>query len=126
MVKYVSENGLKLNKNKTKLIIFKTKNKRFHTDGNFELDGVKLVESKNVRFLGLVIDSKLTYDDHINYISNKIAPVVGMLYKLNKNLPIKSLKLIYNVLVGSHLQYLNEIWGLTTKTNLKQLQNHSK
>ena len=57
-------------------------------------------------FLGVVIDKKLTYRSHIEYISLKISKSIGVLYKLSKFKVSKSvLKQVYYSLIHSYLNY---------------------
>ena len=44
--------------------------------------GNSLTASKNIKFLGVIIDNKLNWSDHILYIKNKISKSIGI---INKN-----------------------------------------
>ena len=53
---------------------------------NISIDGHKIDETDHTKFLGVVIDSKLTWKNHISYITGKIAKVIGLLPKLENSL----------------------------------------
>ena len=58
------------------------------------------------KYLGVIIDSKLKYDKHIDYISGKISKSIGVLFKLSKmKIPKSILKQIYYSLIHSILNY---------------------
>ena len=43
----------------------------------------KAIEQKDyVKYLGVLIDSQLTFKDHITSLSRKIARVTGLMYKI--------------------------------------------
>ena len=37
--------------------------------------------ARNTKFLGVIIDNKLRWSDHITYTKNKIAKSIGIIYK---------------------------------------------
>ena len=56
-------------------------------------------------FLGLTIDQHLTWNEHVQKISNKISRSLGIMCKLKRFLPKNILKILYNSLILPHLQY---------------------
>ena len=50
------------------------------------------------KFLGVIIDSNLTWSHHINYISNKLTRICGVLSRFQDYVPVLILKIIYNSL----------------------------
>ena len=75
----------------------------------------------SVKYLGVTIDSRLNFDDHIKLRCGKISRSIGVLSKLWRVLPLKALKNLYYSLIRPHLQYRIIIWGNTCKTYLKRL-----
>ena len=49
----------------------------------------------HVRFLGVLIDSRLTWKNHINYISTKLRTVSFVIYKASSINKCKYLKILY-------------------------------
>ena len=74
-----------------------------------------------VKFLGVVLDSKLKFDSHIKYISGKVSKSVGVMYRVRDFLPKSCLFSLYYALVYSYLSYCILIWGGTFPTHLKPL-----
>ena len=62
-------------------------------------------------FLGLTINENMTWNSHIRKISNKISRVVGIMNRLKHVLPQSALKLMYDSLINSHLQFCTTAWG---------------
>ena len=75
----------------------------------------------SVKYLGVTIDSRLNFDDHINLLCGKISRSVGVLSKLRHVLPLKALQNLYYSLIYPHLLYGIIIWGNTYEMYLKRL-----
>ncbi|KAJ8030409.1 hypothetical protein HOLleu_26833 [Holothuria leucospilota] len=74
------------------------------------------------KFLGVYIDNKLSWKDHVQYVSAQILRDVGILSKLKfTRLPQRALRLIYLSLYLPHLSYCCSIWSSTTKSILNKL-----
>ena len=74
------------------------------------------------KFLGVIIYSNLTWSHHINYISNKLTRICGVLSRLKHHVPVLILKKIYNSLFLSHLNYRITAWGFNVGPRIKTLQ----
>ena len=61
------------------------------------------------KFIGVIIESNLTWSHHINYISNKLTRICGVLSRLKHYVPVLILKIIYNSLFLS--QSLSILWN---------------
>ena len=60
------------------------------------------------KFLGVVIDDKLSWHHHI-------AQSLSVVYKVNNILNVNSLKYFYNALISPYLFYNCEVWGNASK-----------
>lgn len=106
-------NKLSLNVDKTKVMIFhsRQRNMTLYDNLKLELDGIPIKRVKSFNFLGIILNEYLTWTDHISHISQKISPVVALLMRLKNSLPTNILKMIYNSLILSRLHYGNVLWG---------------
>ena len=76
--------------------------------------------------MGVFIDNKLNFKEHILTLENKIARSVGILSKVRYNFPLKTLLQLYHALIHPLLTYGILVWGSTYPshlTKLKTLQN---
>ena len=83
---------------------------------------------KQVKNLGLIIDENLTWDHHINYISQEMKQNLGILKRLTKTLPTESLCMLYKTLIEPHIRYCSIVWGNcgeALKDKLQILQNRA-
>ena len=74
-----------------------------------------------VKFLGTIIDDKLTWKPHIDYISKKLSKAIAIMYRLKAYVTQETLCSLYYSLVYPYLTYCNVVWGNTFKTHLKPL-----
>ena len=74
-----------------------------------------------VKYLGVLIDYKLSWKNHIDSIALKISKTIGLLSKLRYFVPHKTLVNIYNSLVTPYLRYGLTVWGQASKTHLNKL-----
>ena len=78
--------------------------------------GEKIDQVQETKFLGVILDSKLSWQPHIEYISKKISKGIGILCKARKYLPQKTLITLYYSFIYPYLNYCLEVWGKCTKT----------
>ena len=57
------------------------------------------------KHLGVILDTSLTFDEHIRAITSKVSKSIGLLQKLNYRLARSSLITIYKSFVRPHLDY---------------------
>ena len=70
----------------------------------------KINETSVTKFLGIHLDKKLNFVNHITEMSMKIVKSIGLLYKLNRFLPETIFKTLYTSLIHPYLSYGIETW----------------
>ena len=60
-------------------------------------------ETNSQKQLGVVLDNRLLFEDHLKMILNKVNKTVGLLRKLQSILPRTALIIIYKTFIRSHL-----------------------
>lgn len=114
--KWVNSHKLSLNMEKSSyMYIHKNQRERCVNDA-FELKRVT-----DTKFLGLKIDDRLSWKDHVSHVCGKVAGPIGVLRRMY-TVPRKYLRSIYFSLIHSHLQYLNLIWSNASNCTLKPLK----
>ena len=109
--KWLRNNKLLLNTNKTHMMIF-TKRNIDTPKYKVYLNGSEISIVSNTKFLGIQIDNKLSWNDHVNYISKKVSRNVGVLNILNF-LPKDILLSLYYTLIYPFIIYCIVIWAAT-------------
>ena len=113
-------NKLSLNISKTFYMIFSNSISDFPNPPSIR--GTSLSKADSVRFLGIMLDSKLNFSIHINNICNKISKSCGILNKLSFYVPPSNLSNIYSSLVLPYLIYGIKVWGGGNTTDLNRLR----
>jgi hypothetical protein len=120
---WLKVNKLSLNTNKTKVMLFHTPQRKIR-DINLKLDNCGIEVVKKFNYLGIILDSHLSWNDHTSMISHKIARTNGIMCRLKNIIPPSALLLIYNSLVLPYLSYGLLVWGHKSK-KLLTLQKRS-
>ncbi len=130
-------NKLSIHPDKTKFILFSTKNTNNHVinilcnNNNDDQNTPELItpieqitsnsSTPAVKFLGIYIDPNLNFKFHINYIKNKLSKSLFAMRTAKNTLNTESLKMLYFAIFHSHLLYANIIWSCTDKTTINNL-----
>ena len=113
-------NRLSLNISKTNFVIFHAINKiKFPI--TILINNKAIQEVNYVKYLGVLIDSKLTFKPHIDELSKKISRAIGILQKLRYFVSTKILIMVYYAIVYPFLLYGILVWGSTSKSLLEPL-----
>ena len=84
------------------------------------IDDTLIERVTSYKFLGILIDDKLTFKLHIELVQNKLSRNLGIMRKLNF-LPKKILVKLYYSIIYPFLIYGLLIWGSTFTTSLNSL-----
>jgi hypothetical protein len=108
---WFKNNWLLLNLNKTQYLEFHPKQSA-KIKGQIEYSNSYLTNASHIKFLGLITDSTLTWDQQIDLVS-KISSTCYALNCIKHLLPRETLKIIYFAHVQSILSYRIIFWGYT-------------
>ena len=120
---WLKANKLSLNVKKTDLIIFYPKNTKLDYSVKFKLNGRRLTPISTVKYLGILLDEHLLWTKQVNWVNSKLNQTIGILSKLRYYTSIPILKIVYQSLFGSHLQYGAQLWGQRNCINQNNIQN---
>ena len=85
------------------------------------IDTVKIERVYENKFLGVVIDHKLSWNAHIMQLKTKISRAIAILHKTKDILSTNSLYILYHSLIIPYITYCIEVWGNTFKTASNQI-----
>jgi hypothetical protein len=98
--KWFMVNSLSVYFNKTNYMHFSSK-----SDINVNYGDVQMNNTCNIKFLGLVIDSTLSWRDHINHLVTKLSAASYSVQILSVVMTQESLEMIYFAYVHSVISY---------------------
>ena len=110
---WMKTNKLSLNIKKTKFMIFRYPQKPVSSlpKLDIKIEGKRIEQVDQFKFLGITIHETLTWKHHIDIIRVKISKVTGTMRRLKSYINSKVLLSIYNTLILSHLHYGILCWG---------------
>ena len=129
---WLKVNKLSLNIKKSNFVIFRPRQKNIpfipririfdpvtNTCANLEMKDY-------VKYLGLMIDSNLSWKYHIEAICHKISKSVGIIAKIRHYVPRRVLLSIYNSLIVPYITYGVCAWGNCALTFQRKIVNLQK
>ena len=90
------------------------------------VNGKKIKQVDKIKFLGVIIDENLTWDDQIKHLENKLLATIVLIKRIKKFIPSSHYKKIYQSLFVSHLTYGISCWGGVYPSKLQKLFNTQK
>ena len=119
---WLKANKLSLNVNKTNYILFhRARIKLPDAFLNVYMSNSTLTQVECCKYLGVILDSKMSWVQHITYVKNKVSKGIGIMYQARKYLNKKSLVGLYNSYIYPYLIYCVESWGNIAKCHLDPL-----
>jgi hypothetical protein len=119
---------VKLNTSKSKfMVIAKSKNKLTAIQSTVESHKIE-IESQPLervlvfKYLGVMIDCCLTFDEHVSYVIKKAGKKISYLGRLRNKLSTSTKKLIYNCIAAPHFEYCATVLWKMSEENLGKLQ----
>ena len=85
------------------------------------IDNIVIERVNCNKFLGVLIDSKLSWSDHVSYIRHKMSKNLLVMHRVKWLLNKSALCVIYCTLVLPYISYCCQIWGNTYKTRIQPL-----
>ena len=85
------------------------------------IDNVILQRTNSFKYLGVIIDYKLNWTQHISHVRNKISKGIGIMYRAIKYLSKLSMRKLFYSYIYPYLIHCIEVWGISPHTHLKHL-----
>ena len=114
-------NKLSLNVAKTNYMLFTYSSQQIDPQIDIHLANSSIKRAKCAKFLGIYIDEKLKWDEHIYNMNKKISKSFFAIRKARHVLSRKHLTTLYYSLVYPYLAYGVTLWGSTYPTHLSKI-----
>jgi hypothetical protein len=123
--KYLTNRKIKLNKNKTEAIIF-THSRIFNRSKNSDqirFGNTELIWKGYVQYLGILLDKKLLFKQHIEHNVSKTKKAISILYPLlKKGSAVYSKKILFKSYLLPIMTYACPAWSNAAPTHISKLQ----
>ena len=90
------------------------------------INNIKIRESQNIELLGLKIDNRLTFKDHINMSCRRANYKLHALRRIRKYLTFEKSKLLYNAFINNQFNYASIIWMFFRKQDYLEVETIHK
>lgn len=106
------QNNLQLNIQKCFVMSFTRRNQATFQHFNYNINNIPLSRVETMKDLGVIFDSKLSFDAHINNAVTKAYKTLGFISRsLSKFKNTETYKILYFTYVRSHLEYCSSVWS---------------
>ena len=75
----------------------------------------------SVKYLGVYLDEKLTWSNHLQQLSLQLAKTSGVFYRLREYVTKKTLCMLYYSQVNIRVQYAISVWETACKSRLQEI-----
>lgn len=118
---YCIQNKLDLNPSKCFYVTFSRKKQNIHF--NYSLKDHNLQTADKIRDLGVIHDSKLLFDSHVDNIVQRASRSLGFIMRSSKDFKnAKTLKILYCTYVRSSLEYASQVWNPRYNIYIKRIE----
>ena len=115
LVEWLHMNKLFLNIEKTQYMIFSLR-KKIKPEKDIYIQDKIIQQVEYTKFLGIFIDCKMSWINHINHVKSKVAKGIGILCKARKYLKRSTLLTLYYSFIYPYITYCLEVWGNANNT----------
>ena len=118
-------NGMEINRTKTQIISFTRKTNWIKFE--YKLNGIPIPRTACINDLGVLLDSKLYFHSHVDYLFSTSIKMLGLIRVITYNFNnIHCLITLYKSIIRSKLEYCSCVWNSITSTDsykIERLQN---
>ena len=120
--KWMNANKLTINITKSNILVISPKLNKFcfYNSSNYPTTSIPIINT--ARYLGIILDDKLSFQPHIKLLEGKLSRSLGILRKVKPFLSTSCMLQLYYSFFHSHLQYGIILWGSTSKTYLSKIK----
>lgn len=113
--------------NTKKCAVMSISHSRDKTMFQYTIDGEVLERVSNKKDLGVIIDDKLSFNEHVDQIVRKSYKMLGFVFRCGRYFASQSsLRLLYATLVRSRLEYCSSVWNPYYSEAMQQVERVQK
>ena len=116
--KWLTANKLSLNVGKSNFLLFRQNNKQPPPSINITINGLPVDEKEHAKYLGILVDNKLSFKAHIDHVKSRLVRGCAILGMVRHYVPKQILINTYNAHIQPHIDYCLPVWGYTYKSHL--------
>lgn len=103
---WMNMNKLKMNAAKTKYMVIRSARKELKKKITLKcLDGTEIERVETIKYLGIIIDSKLRLEDHCDYMLKKVGKKISFLNRIGNDISSYTRCTVYKSIIAPHFEY---------------------
>ena len=123
LTKWIGDHNLSLNVRKCKSLLVSRKH-TFLSGQSVQIGDESLEKVQSYKYLGVVINSNLTWSDHISRLCSKAKQQLGLLYRqFYKDCNTSTLRALYITQVRPHLEYAIPVWDPYLSKDIEAIES---
>jgi hypothetical protein len=113
---------MELDVQKTRITSFTRQTNSVHF--NYYVSNVIILRSDCIKDLGVMLDSKLYFHRHVNFVYSQALRTLGLIRYVTYNFSsLDYLVVLYNSLITSKLEYASVVWNNISLTDSNKIEN---
>ena len=109
--------------NPSKCEFLQITNKMNPTVYNYHIEATPIVQVEHTKYLGVTISRNLSWNEHIQRITNKAKQVNNFLYRNLRECPTHIKSGCYKIMVRPVIEYAASVWDPYTLSNINKLES---
>ena len=126
---WLRANKLSLHIGKTNSMVISSKRRAHASDLGLSLDGEQINQESSCTYLGITLDSKLTFIDQFDETFKKLNKALGIFSRAAKFIPQSACITLYNTLILPYIDYCSTVWSASLRkkdlVRLQKIQNRA-
>ena len=124
VAQWTTDDKMVLNESKTKTML--VAGKRLHkkmssTSLTVHVNSVEIEQVQSHKLLGVIIDTQLNFNEHIDNLCNKLTQRIAVSKKIRRRLPLDQRILYNNSMIKQTMMYGSGVWVSTSVDNLNKV-----
>ena len=91
-------------------------------EASYSLGNTELNRVTSEKDLGVSIDNRLTFDEHITNVTNKANSIMGVIRRSFSHMDVPVFRQLFRSLVRPHLEYAQPVWSPYKRGQILQLE----
>ena len=89
---------------------------------DFKCENSSIPVTKKFEMLGITIDNKLKFDNHVAKLCREVSQQIAVLKRMKKMLPFETRRELYLAFILPHFNYCSETWNFCSKSAADKLE----
>lgn len=119
---WFQNSGLTLNLSKTVSVCFASRSHPLE-ELHLTINGQNIAQVKEVKYLGLILDSHLSFESHVKKITRTAKANMYSFRIIRDCLPFHAANIFMHAMIFSHLSYCITSWSQATATTIRPLRH---